>query len=99
MSKLRFVIVLTLLLLVSTTSLFAAGGTKIWYYSNSSFTTVVGGRYTPDWDCPEDDLWWRWGSTSAFRKTFYYDDCYEQGNVTVYCDIWNGTNWVAVTCP
>lgn len=98
MSKLRFAIVL-MLLVATTVPVFAAGGIKYWYYANSSFTgNPVGGRYTPDWDCPDDDLWWAWGTATAYRKVFLYDDCYEYGNVTEYCEVWNN-GWSTVSCP
>ena len=98
MSRIRFVLVLTLVLLVSS-SAFAIGGWKKLYYSDSTFTTVVGGRYQPDYDCPWDDQWWQYGSTSIYRKTFYYTECYEYGDVTEECHYWNGSYWESITCP
>ena len=98
MSRLRFPLLLLLILLVSTTA-FAAGGIKKIYYSDCTYTTAVGGRYDPAWDCPEDDLWWAWGSASAYRKIFEYTDCYEWGEETVYCQQWTGSGWIYVDCP
>ena len=97
MSRLRLAILVVLLLAVST-SAFAVGGTTVYYYSDATFTTAVGARYTPASDCPSSDPWWRWGTTSAYRKTFQYSECHEDGNVTVTCEVYNN-GWTVVACP
>jgi hypothetical protein len=97
MLKVRFVVALILLILVST-SAFAIGGIRYWYYSDSSFTTSVGARYIPDRDCPEDDYWWAWGTTSAYRKVFEFSECYEWPEDNVYCQVYNN-GWTTVPCP
>jgi len=94
MAKIRFVLVLTLLLLVSV-SAFAVGSVKTVWYSNSSFTTVVGAKYLPAYDCPEWDLWWQWGSTSAYKKIHTFTECDEGGTETVRC-YYNGGS---IPCP
>ncbi len=98
MSKIRVVLVLALVLLFST-SAFALGSFKVFHYSSSSFTTVVGASYTPSWDCPEDDLWWSWGSTSNFRKFWDYPGCEEGGTPTVGCMVYSNGVWTSVPCP
>lgn len=98
MSKIRIVMVLAFVLL-SSTSAFAVGSFKVFHYSSASFTTVVGATYDPSWDCPEEDLWWQWGSASHFRKYWSYPECEEGGTPDVGCTVYSNGVWSSVPCP
>ena len=97
MSKIRIALVLALVLL-STTPAFSLGSFKVFHYSDATFTTVVGATYQPSWDCPDEDLYWSWGTTSNFRKYWDYPECEEGGTPTVGCVVYNN-GWTSVPCP